>query len=56
MDRKDLEEVYRVMLRIRRFDEKTAKAYRDKAHEVAWAGAVKQSPEVANRFKPLFSK
>ena len=39
-----------------RFDEPTAKAYRDKAYEVAWASAVKQSPEIANRFKPLFSK
>jgi TRAP-type C4-dicarboxylate transport system substrate-binding protein len=39
-----------------RFDEPTAKAYRDKAYEVGWASAVKQSPEIANRFKPLFSK
>jgi TRAP-type transport system periplasmic protein len=39
-----------------RFDEQTAKAYRDKAYEVAWASAAKQSPEIANRFKPLFSK
>ncbi len=39
-----------------RFDEKTAKEYRDKAYEVAWAGAAKQSPEIASRFKPLFSK
>ncbi len=39
-----------------RFDEQTAKAYRDKAYEVAWASAVKQSAEIANRFKPLFSK
>jgi TRAP-type C4-dicarboxylate transport system substrate-binding protein len=39
-----------------RFDEKTTKEYRAKAYEVAWAGAVKQSPEIANRFKPLFSK
>ena len=39
-----------------RFDEQTAKAYRDKAYEVAWASAVKQSPEIANRFKSLFSK
>ena len=39
-----------------RFDEKTAKAFRDKAYEVAWASAAKQSPEIASRFKPLFSK
>jgi TRAP-type C4-dicarboxylate transport system substrate-binding protein len=39
-----------------RFDEQTSKAYRDKAYEVAWASAIKQSPEIANRFKPLFSK
>ncbi len=39
-----------------RFDEATAKAFRDKAYEIAWAGATKQSPEIAARFKPLFSK
>lgn len=39
-----------------KFDAATAKAFRDKAYEVAWAGAMKQSPEVAKRFKPLFSK
>jgi len=39
-----------------KFDAATAKAFRDKAYEVAWAGAMKQSPEVAGRFKPLFSK
>jgi TRAP-type transport system periplasmic protein len=39
-----------------RFDEQTAKAFRDKAYEVAWSGAVKQSADVANRFKPLFAK
>jgi TRAP-type transport system periplasmic protein len=39
-----------------RFDGQTAKAYRDKAYEIAWASAAKQSPEIANRFKPLFSK
>ena len=38
------------------FDTATAKAYRDKAYEVAWAGAVKQSPEIAARFKALFAK
>jgi TRAP-type C4-dicarboxylate transport system substrate-binding protein len=39
-----------------KFDAATAKSYRDKAYEVGWAGAAKQSPDVANRFKSLFSK
>jgi TRAP-type transport system periplasmic protein len=39
-----------------KFDAATAKAFRDKAYEVAWASAMKQSPEIAARFKPLFSK
>jgi len=39
-----------------RFDAATSKAFRDKAYDVAWASAMKQSPEVAARFKPLFSK
>lgn len=39
-----------------RFDAATAKAYRDKAYDVAWAAAMKQSPDIAARFKPLFSK
>lgn len=39
-----------------KFDPATSKAFRDKAYEVAWAGAMKQSPEVAGRFKPLFAK
>ena len=38
-----------------RFDEATAKSYRAKAYEVAWAAAEKQSPEVAKTFRPLFS-
>ena len=38
------------------FDASTAKAFRDKAYEVGWASAAKQSPEIAARFKPLFSK
>ena len=38
-----------------KFDDATAKAYRAKAYEVAWAAAEKQSPEVAATFKPLFS-
>jgi TRAP-type transport system periplasmic protein len=39
-----------------KFDAATSRAFRDKAYEVAWAGAMKQSPDVAARFKPLFSK
>lgn len=39
-----------------KFEAATGKAFRDKAYEVAWASAMKQSPEVAARFKPLFSK
>lgn len=39
-----------------KFDAATAKAFRAKAYEVAWASAMKQSPEVAARFKPLFAK
>jgi TRAP-type transport system periplasmic protein len=38
-----------------RFDAATSKAFRDKAYEVGWASAVKQSPEVAARFKTLFA-
>ena len=38
------------------FDAATAKAFRDKAYEVGWASAAKQSPEIAARFKPLFSR
>ncbi len=38
-----------------RFDDATAKAYREKAYEVAWAAAEKQSPEVAKTFRPLFA-
>jgi hypothetical protein len=38
------------------FDAATSKAFRDKAYEVGWAGAAKQSPEIAARFKTLFSK
>ena len=39
-----------------RFDAATAKAYRDKAYDVGWASAAKQSPEVAASFKALFAK
>jgi TRAP-type C4-dicarboxylate transport system substrate-binding protein len=38
------------------FDAATSKAFRDKAYDIGWAGATKQSPEVAARFKALFSK
>ena len=38
------------------FDPATAKAISDRAYEVGWAGAAKQSPEVAARFKVLFSR
>jgi TRAP-type C4-dicarboxylate transport system substrate-binding protein len=39
-----------------KFDAATAKAFRDKAYQVAWEAAAKQSPEIAARFKPLFAK
>jgi TRAP-type C4-dicarboxylate transport system substrate-binding protein len=39
-----------------KFDAATANAFRAKAYEVAWASAMKQSPEIAARFKPLFAK
>lgn len=39
-----------------KFDAATSKAFVDKAYAVAWAGAEKQSPEIAARFKPLFSR
>ncbi len=39
-----------------RFDAATAKAYRERAYEVGWAAAAKQNPDVAARFKALFSK
>jgi TRAP-type C4-dicarboxylate transport system substrate-binding protein len=38
------------------FDAATAKAFRDRAYEIGWASAAKQSPEVAARFKALFSR
>ncbi len=38
------------------FDAATSKAFRDRAYEIGWAGAAKQSPEVAARFKALFSR
>jgi hypothetical protein len=39
-----------------KFDAATSAAFRSKAYDVAWASAAKQSPEVAARFKPLFTK
>jgi TRAP-type C4-dicarboxylate transport system substrate-binding protein len=39
-----------------KFDAATSKAFRDKAYQVAWDAAAKQSPEIAARFKPLFAK
>ncbi len=39
-----------------KFDAVTSKAFHDKAYDIGWAGAAKQSPEVAARFKALFSK
>ena len=39
-----------------RFDAASTKAFRDKAYDIGWASAMKQSPEVAARFKSLFSK
>lgn len=38
------------------FDAQTTKAFKDKAYAVGWASAQKQSPEIAAKFKPLFSK
>jgi TRAP-type C4-dicarboxylate transport system substrate-binding protein len=38
------------------FDAATSKAFRDRAYEIGWAGAAKQSPEVAARFRALFSR
>ena len=37
------------------FDAASSKAFREKAYDVAWAAAQKQSPDIAARFKPLFS-
>lgn len=39
-----------------RFDAATSKAYVDKAYDVAWASAAKQSPDVAATFKRLFGQ
>ena len=43
-------------IQVIQFDAATAKAYRDKAYDIGWAGAAKQSPDIAARFKTLFSK
>ncbi|HEY8357999.1 MAG TPA: TRAP transporter substrate-binding protein DctP [Ramlibacter sp.] len=39
-----------------KFDASTTRAFIDKAYQVGWASAEKQSPEVAGRFKPLFAR
>jgi TRAP-type C4-dicarboxylate transport system substrate-binding protein len=39
-----------------KFDAATSKAFVDKAYQVAWTGAEKQSPEIAARFKSLFTR
>jgi TRAP-type transport system periplasmic protein len=39
-----------------KFDAATSKAFVDKAYEVGWASALKQSPEIGARFKTLFAK
>ena len=38
------------------FDAAGTKAFKDKAYDIAWTSALKQSPEIAGRFKSLFSK
>lgn len=38
-----------------KFDAATSKAFHDKAYQVGWASAEKQSPDIAKRFKPLFA-
>ena len=39
-----------------KFDAAASRAFYDKAYEIGWAGAAKQSPDVAATFKKLFSK
>lgn len=39
-----------------KFDAAASKAFVDKAYQVGWASAEKQSPEIAGRFKPLFAR
>ncbi|MBM3391779.1 MAG: C4-dicarboxylate ABC transporter substrate-binding protein [Betaproteobacteria bacterium] len=38
-----------------KFDAAATKAFIDKAYQIAWSSAEKQSPEIAARFKPLFA-
>lgn len=38
-----------------KFDAASSKAFHDKAYQVGWASAEKQSPEIARRFKALFA-
>lgn len=38
-----------------KFDAATAKTFVDKAYQVGWASAEKQSPEIAGRFRKLFA-
>jgi TRAP-type C4-dicarboxylate transport system substrate-binding protein len=39
-----------------KFDAATSRAFVDRAYQVGWASAEKQSPEIAGRFKPLFMR
>jgi TRAP-type C4-dicarboxylate transport system substrate-binding protein len=39
-----------------KFDAATTRSFVDKAYQVGWASAEKQSPEIAARFKPLFAR
>jgi len=38
-----------------KFDAAASRAFVEKAYQVGWASAEKQSPEIAARFKPLFA-
>jgi TRAP-type C4-dicarboxylate transport system substrate-binding protein len=38
------------------FDQATGKQYYDKAYEVAWASAIKASPQYGPQMRKLFSK
>jgi TRAP-type C4-dicarboxylate transport system substrate-binding protein len=46
----------KVGIQVIKFDPAQAKAFHDKAYDIGWAVAAKQSPEIAARFKPLFAK
>jgi TRAP-type transport system periplasmic protein len=39
-----------------KFDAATSRGFVERAYQVGWASAEKQSPEIAARFKPLFSR